>query len=142
MKTSHLNVFELHRIAQRAKQRVDENESLDERLTIIKEELINEGYDFDIFDFMSGLSESYSVFYESSDFWIQLFPGKGSENYAVCVRVLPIAVLPIASHQEIRLAAQKLHDISSAAFDNLRLSGAADEQSPFLDITSDAPLPL
>lgn len=100
MKNKNVNVFELHKIAQRAKQSVDENASLDVRLTTIKDELINEGYDFDIFDFMSGLEDSYSVFYSESDFWIQLFPGKGSEHYAVCVRIIARA-----SQLELRLTA-------------------------------------
>lgn len=68
MKKEKSTLYELQRIARRAKQRVGNDESLDSSLVLIREELLKEGYDYDIFDIMSGLEESYSVFYAEYGF--------------------------------------------------------------------------
>ena len=100
MKQTNVNVFDMYRILQKAKNRVDEKTSLDARLKILKEELQKEGYDYDIYDLMSGMNDSFSVIYSNTEVWIQLFPGKGSENYSVGVRISTLK-----SYQEMRIAA-------------------------------------
>ena len=63
MKQTIINQFDMHLIANNAKSRVDEKTSFDARLEIIKEELQKEGYDYEIYDLMSGMSDSFSVIY-------------------------------------------------------------------------------
>lgn len=100
MKQTNVNAFDMHLIANNAKNRVDEKTSLNARLEIIKEELQKEGYDYEIYDLMPGMSDSFSVIYSNTEVWIQLFPGKGSENYSVGVRISTLK-----SYQEMRIAA-------------------------------------
>jgi hypothetical protein len=100
MTQTNVNVFDMHLIANNAKSRVDEKTSLDARLKILKEELQKEGYDYEIYDLMSGMSDSFSVIYSNTGVWIQLFPGKGIENYSVGVRISTLK-----SCQEMRIAA-------------------------------------
>ena len=101
MKQITINPFDMHQIANNAKSRVDEITSFDARLKILKEELQREGYDYEIYDLMPGMSDSFSVIYSNTEVWIQLFPGKGSENYSVCVRI----IITLKSYQEMRIAA-------------------------------------
>ena len=100
MTQTNVNVFDMHRISQKAKNKVNEKTSLDARLRILKEELQKEGYDYEIYDLMSGMSDAFSVIYSNTEVWIQLFPGKGSENYSVGVRISTLK-----SYQEMRIAA-------------------------------------
>jgi len=96
----------MNRIALTAKQRVNSRSTLNERLTVLREVLQQFNLDYDITEILSGKNDSFTATISNSEAWIQLFPGKGSHNYAVGVRII--------TQQEMRKAKLKqLFDIEN-----------------------------